>query len=146
MSLDIQALRDSFALVAEKETALAERFYTILFFRYPQAERLFGRNSRVKQAEMLTRALVSVIEHVDDAAWLSGTLGSLGARHVDYGVTAEMYDWVGECLIVALEQELGDEFTPRVRSAWIAAYGAIASLMQNGATTLRSPVATSHAP
>lgn len=50
------------------------------------------------EAEMLQRALVAVIEHVEDASWLQETLVAMGKKHVDYGVTFAMYDWVVSCL------------------------------------------------
>ncbi len=28
----------------------------------------------------------------------------MGAKHLDYGVTNEMYDWVGECLVATLAE------------------------------------------
>jgi hemoglobin-like flavoprotein len=130
MSLDVQALRDSFALVAEQETELARRFYAIFFLRYPQVRGLFGRNTQAQQEKMLTQALAAVVDHLEDAPWLTSTLRALGARHEGYGVRPEMYDWVGECLLAALAEVAGDAFTPRVRDAWAQAYAAIAALMQ----------------
>jgi hemoglobin-like flavoprotein len=134
MTLDVQALRDSFALVAEQETALAERFYTIFFERYPQVKPLFGRNTRPQQEKMLTQALAAVVDHLEDAPWLTTTLRELGARHEGYGVRPEMYRWVGECLLAALADVAGDAFTPRVRDAWAEAYATIATIMQTPAT------------
>src|SRR5690242_14195646 len=99
MALDVELLRSSFSLVAEREPALTARFYEVFFSRYPQAKPLFGRNTPQKQQEMLQRALVAVMDHLEDASWLGETLGALGAKHLDYGVTNEMYGWVGECLL-----------------------------------------------
>ncbi len=134
MSLDVTALRESFALVASKELALATRFYEILFERYPAVKGMFGKaRPQAAQAEMLTAALAAVVEHLEDGPWLQTTLSGLGNKHLDYGVTDEMYDWVGECLIAALADVAGDAFTPRVKDAWIGAYGAVASMMKAGA-------------
>jgi hemoglobin-like flavoprotein len=142
MSLDVDALRESFALVAERAPDLTRRFYEILFERYPQARPLFGASTR-KQEEMLTRALAAVIDHLEDGAWLSDTLRALGAKHVGYGVTDEMYDWVGDALVRALAEAAGDAWTPRVAKAWGDAYGAIAGLMQEGAHASAAGASTS---
>jgi hemoglobin-like flavoprotein len=93
---------------------------------------MFGPSLR-KQEEMLTRALVAVMDHLEDGAWLADTLRALGARHVGYGVTDTMYDWVGDALVRASSEVAGDAWTPRVAQAWTAAYGAIAGLMLEGA-------------
>ena len=133
MSLDTHALRESFQVVVERAPDVTRRFYEILFDRYPQVRGLFGRNSSRRQEEMLTRALVAVLDHLEDSAWLEDTLGALGAAHVDYGVTDEMYGWVGECLLATLAEIAADAWTPRIESAWRDAYGAISGLMMTGA-------------
>jgi hemoglobin-like flavoprotein len=133
MGLDVKVLRESFGVVVERAPDVTARFYQILFERHPQVKPLFGRNSARQQEEMLTRALVAVIEHLEDPAWLTGTLRVMGAKHVDYGVTEEMYPWVGESLLATLAEVLGADWTPQVEAAWTAAFGAIASAMMDGA-------------
>ena len=91
MSLDVEALQSSFALVAEREPTVAVRFYGHLFSRYPHFQPLFSRGAPEKQQQMLTEMLGSIVAHLEDADWLVQNLRALGARHADYGVTAEMY-------------------------------------------------------
>lgn len=135
MSLDVVALRESFALVVERSPDVTRRFYEILFERYPQVRPMFGASTK-KQEEMLTRALAAVIDHLDDGPWLADTLRALGAKHVGYGVTDEMYEWVGDALIRALSEVAAEEWTPRVSKAWTDAYTAIVSFMLEGAHRL----------
>jgi hemoglobin-like flavoprotein len=90
---------------------------------------MFPAGGQARQAEMLTGALVAVLDHLEDAPWLVSTLGALGAKHVGYGVTREMYDWVGGCLLATLAEVAGPVWTPELNAAWSEAYGAIASLM-----------------
>jgi hemoglobin-like flavoprotein len=112
---------------------ITKRFYEILFSRYPQAQPLFGRNSGDRQQKMLQDAIVAVVDHVEDASWLKETLTAMGAKHVDYGVTREMYDWVGDSLLTTLGEIAGSEWTPEVKKAWADAYSAISGLMLEGA-------------
>ena len=133
MGLDVDALRESFELVITRSPTLTVRFYEILFARYPDVRSLFGRNTAAKQEEMLSRALSAIIDHLEDAPWLTETLGAMGAKHVDYGVKDEMYAWVGYSLLETLAEVAAAEWTPRVESAWRQAYGAITDLMQTGA-------------
>lgn len=133
MGLDTELLRSSFDLVIAREPELTLRFYEILFSRYPQVQPLFGRNSRANQAQMLTSALVAVLEHLEDGKWLQSTLSSMGKKHVDYGVTDEMYDWVGASLLATLAEVAGSAWTPQLEAAWTEAYGAISGLMKAGA-------------
>jgi hemoglobin-like flavoprotein len=135
MGLNTAVLRDSFALVVERQPNLTSLFYDELFSKYPQAQPLFsaGRNGRAKQEQMLTEALVAVMDHLEDAPWLTSTLKGLGAKHKDYGVTREMYDWVGASLLATLAKVAAAEWTPEVEQSWKDAYGAISSLMLSGA-------------
>jgi hemoglobin-like flavoprotein len=132
MPLDTDLLRSSFNTVVERQPLITPRFYEILFTRYPALKPLFGRNSSRAQEQMLQQALVAVIDHLEDASWLASTLGALGAKHVDYGVTAEMFDSVGDALLTTLAEVLGDDWNDRVRGAWVTAYGAIRDLMLAG--------------
>jgi hemoglobin-like flavoprotein len=134
MPLNVPLLRRSFALVIERQPRLTTRFYEILFDRHPEARALFGRSSGDAQARMLQEALVAVMDHLDDAGWLEQTLGALGRKHLEYGVTDEMYDWVGASLLAALEEAAGEEWTDDVAAAWNEAYGAVAGLMKASAS------------
>ena len=136
MSLPVALLRESFDLVLEREPELTRRFYEIFFARYPQVVPMFGRNTRVQQERMLAQALGALLDHLDDATWLTSALPALGAKHVAYGVTDEMYDWVGECLLAAMANAAGELWTAELAAAWSAAYGAVAGLMQQGAREL----------
>ena len=133
MSLNVEALRSSFELVVEREPQLTHRFYDILFQRYPQAKPMFRNNPRQEQEKMLTDVLVKVMDHLEDAPWLVRELGALGSKHAGYGVTDEMYGWVGASLLEALEQVASEAWTPELKAAWTEAFEAIASLMQAGA-------------
>ncbi len=134
MGLNVAVLRKSFEIVVERSPNLTHLFYDTLFERYPQARPLFGRShTRQVQEQMLTRALVAVIDHLEDAPWLGETLGALGEKHVDYGVTDEMYGWVGDALLATLAKVAGEAWTPEVEMAWTEAYAAVAGLMQAGA-------------
>ena len=133
MSLNVQLLRESFALVVERQPKLTSRFYEILFARHPEVRPLFGQRSTEAQALMLQEALVAVLDHLEDASWLQQNLANLGSKHAGYGVTEEMYSWVGASLLATLEEVAGDAWTPELEQAWADAYGAIAGLMKSGA-------------
>ena len=132
MTLNVTLIRESFELVVTRNPDFTDRFYEILFERYPDARSLFGRRSQRAQSQMLAQALTAVLDHLEDSPWLAETLGALGAKHVEYGVTAEMYDWVGEALIATLAEVAGNDWTREMRLHWRLAYGAIVSMMRAG--------------
>jgi hemoglobin-like flavoprotein len=132
-ALDVALLRDSFELVVAREPAIIHRFYEILFARHPAARVLFQHTTMATQEKMLALGLTSVLDHLDQSAWLVHTLEALGARHVRYGVTDEMYDWVGEALLAALAEAAGPAWTEPLEAAWSEAFSFIAGTMKAGA-------------
>ena len=132
MTLDPTILRESFDLIIDRRPDLTVRFYEILFERYPRLQPMFRRD-RGAQAKMLAGAIAAVLDHLEDAPWLEATLGQLGAKHLEYGVTNEMYDQVGDALLATLAEVAAEAWTVEVAMQWTLAYGAIASMMQAGA-------------
>ena len=43
------------------------------------------------------------------------------------------YDTVGEALLWTIERELGEDFTPEVKDAWVAFYTLLARIMKEAA-------------
>ena len=144
MALDAKLLRDSFDLIVERAPNLTERFYDILFERHPQTRGMFQRNGRKQQEQMLTAALAGVLDHLDDVPWLSSQLGALGRRHEGYGVTREMYAWVGGALLATLEEVAGPDWSPALETAWTDAYAVIVSLMTTPAPAPRAAPGADH--
>lgn len=138
MSLNVTLLRQSFQLVIQRMPDLTDRFYEILFERYPATEAMFAPSRRSRQKNMLKVALIAVLDHLEDSAWLVSTLKNLGARHVAYGVTDQMYEWVGDSLLATLREAAGVDWSAELESAWTDAYLAIAGLMIQGARSARS--------
>lgn len=130
MALDIAAIHESFELIATREPELAGRFYDILFTRYPAVKSLFSADLSLQQ-EMLTEALVSVVDHLEDAPWLQENLAGLGQRHRQYGVTDDLYPAVAECLLETFTQIGGPDWTPEMERAWTEALHAITTMMMS---------------
>lgn len=125
----IKLIQDSFARIAPVSDRAAGQFYARLFEIAPELRPLFkseiGHQGR-KFMATLTVA-VSGLGRFDE---LKPALGALARQHASYGVRSEYYAPLGEALIWALGQGLGDEFTPELREAWFAAYTAIAEAMK----------------
>lgn len=139
MSLNVPLLRSSFELVLARSPDLTTRFYEILFEKYPQVKPLFGkRRAQEQQATMLASALVAVVDHLEDAPWLTEQLGALGAKHVEYGVADDMYPFVGDALLTTLAEVAGADWNEELHTQWAAAYGAIVDLALKGAHAARA--------
>jgi hemoglobin-like flavoprotein len=137
MSLNVELLRQSFALVSKRNPSFAVRFYEILFERYPSVAPLFSDRARAHGPSKLAAALQGVVTNLDKPNVLAQSLGALGRRHVDYGATPERYAAVGECLIAAMAEAAGPHWNLHLTREWEGAYAALVSLM--------TPVATQNA-
>lgn len=142
MTLDVRLLRSSFDSALADRPDLAEVFYEELFRRHPRARLLFHGTDMARQQRMLAESLWAVMDHLEDVPWLTSRLAELGRRHTDYGVTAEMYSWVGEALIATLAIANGDDWTPAHTATWAEAFATIAGMMLDGCRdqAVESPV------
>ena len=133
MGLNVELLEQSFKLVAPKGEALVARFYERLFQKYPTVKPLFKHASMAEQKKKLLASLVLVIQNLRRPDKLTEVLQTLGARHVDYGAQPAHYEAVGENLLAVLAEFAGPSWTPAVKQAWTEAYGAITTIMLQGA-------------
>ena len=136
MDTDIQTLRYSFRRLQPRADALAECFYETLFKRYPEVMPLFEGVRIDEQRKKLLRALALVVRHLEQPDFLRAYLQGLGAIHLAYGVTAEHYPAVGECLLAALAQTAGSSWNEAEESAWKGAIALISEAMLVGAARM----------
>lgn len=125
---ELVMVRESFAVVAPRLEGLVEKTYERLFERRPEVRALFRRNRPDLQVVMLAETLTSILEHYEDTPWLHETLSRLGRGHLRYGVTEEMFEWLGDALLDSLEEALGDHLSPVAADAWARAYRSIAAI------------------
>jgi hemoglobin-like flavoprotein len=134
MDQNQQALvRASFAKVAPISDLAAAMFYDRLFATDRGLRPLFKHGMK-RQGEMLMAVLATAVGNLHRIDQILPTVRALGRRHAGYGVKDCDYDTVAAALLETLEGALGDDFTPAVRSAWVACYSALAGEMKAVAT------------
>ena len=131
--MQIETLESSFDLIAPQGEELVETFYEKLFERAPAVRPLFAGTDMKRQQAMLLAALVLLRNSLRDPEALVPKLRALGARHVGYGATAEMYPLVGEVLLASMAEIAGDAWTQEIEAAWAEAYDVVQSVMLEGA-------------
>lgn len=116
----------------------AESFYHRLFELDPSLRAMF-KHDLESQRRKLISSLVLVIKNLQRPEVFLHKVQNLGRAHVDYGVQPHHYDLVGEALVYAIAQRLGEDFTFEVKAAWVAAYSLLAKAMQ---TAVNEPAST----
>jgi methyl-accepting chemotaxis protein len=123
----------SWKLLTPQSVEVAATFYRRLFEFDPDLRTLFSSTVLDDQIRKLTSMLELAVQWLDVPERLVPALKQLGERHAVYGVQDHHYATFGAALIATLEERLGDDFTPELRSAWTEAYALISALMRRGA-------------
>jgi len=129
---DRRLLEETFELALLRDPDFPRLFYEILFREHPSTAPLFRSNTLNVQRIMLSKTLMAAIDHLADDAWLKEHLGPLGRGHVQYGVTPEMYDWMGDALTLALAEVCDEAWSLAHEQCWRAAYARIVAAMRAG--------------
>jgi NAD(P)H-flavin reductase/hemoglobin-like flavoprotein len=133
-----QLIRDSWAEVEPRIEEMGRLFYATLFRIAPESRDLFPVNMEVQRSRLM-RALVHVVQMIDQPDELVPFLEQLGRDHRKFGVVAQHYEAVGEALITAIATTAGPAWTPAVRDAWTDAYAAVSTAMRTAAQAERGP-------
>ncbi len=123
--IDTRLLRTTLELTLARDDTFPRRFYDRLFAAHPEVKPLFHRSTPGALNKMFAQKLSAIVDHLDDPKWLGQELATLAANHTGYGVTSEMYAWVGEALIATLAEACGDEWSADAQAAWTEAYASI---------------------
>ncbi|WP_236652421.1 globin domain-containing protein [Streptacidiphilus neutrinimicus] len=129
---DIALIRTSLAVVEPLAADMAVYFYSILFTRYPQVREMFPPGMDAQRGRLL-RALLHIVDLVDDPEGLQHFCAHLGRDHRKFGTENAHYDAVGACLLAALERFAGPAWNAEVAQAWTRAYTAVAQTMTQAA-------------
>jgi hemoglobin-like flavoprotein len=126
--MNVQGIKENFALVADHGLEVADYFYADLFERNPGYRSLFPA-SMAQQHKVLLAALAQIVEWVDNTEELVPYLQRLGRDHYGFGVTAEHYPEVGASLVATLRHFSGDSWSQDLEKDWVAAYGVVSDVM-----------------
>ena len=127
-----QLVQNSFREVVPIADQAAALFYNRLFTLNPALRSLFSGNIS-QQGLKFMNTLKLAISGLDDLEKIIPALQQLGRSHANFGVEDAHYAMVGEALIWALEQSLGDTFTEEIWDAWAETYRLLSTVMREAA-------------
>lgn len=99
-------------------------------------------DAQIRRLAGAVLAFAANVEHLDA---LAPALARISAKHVSRGVAAGLYAPVGQVLLAALAEVLGDAATPEVLSAWADAYAFLSVALIQRERALRSESAAAAA-
>jgi len=126
----IEIVKATSPLLKKKGQEITTRMYQIMFNSHPEVKEQFDMSSQAdgSQPAKLANAVYAYASHIDDLGALKSAVEKIAHRHVSTHVHAEQYPIVGECLLQAMKDVLGDVATPDVMEAWTEAYQALAEI------------------
>jgi NAD(P)H-flavin reductase len=131
-------LKESWALVEDRQDRVAGWFYAYVFTHAPGVRDLFPVHMDVQRSRLLT-AIVTAVHSLDDPLRLDDYLRGLGRDHRKFGAEADHYTLVGEALVASLREHAGQRWSYQYEQAWQDAYGVIAEKMIAGAAADPNP-------
>ncbi len=145
----IALVQTSFEKVAPIADLAADLFYTRLFVLDPSLRPMFGADL-TEQKKKLTQLLTVAVRGLSRLDEIVPAVQALGRRHAGYHVKPEHYATVAAALLWTLEQGLGADFTPELKTAWTEVYTVLANTMiatqSEAQTTTWVPPTKSHIP
>lgn len=126
----ILAVKETIPLVNKSAEDVTSRMYEILFSKYPETKPLF-ENAEGNQHKKLAGAIAAFASNIDNLGALSGAVEKMATTHVLTKVKPMHYPMVGDSLITAMGDVLGDAFTPKHEKAWGEAYNFLGTILMN---------------
>jgi nitric oxide dioxygenase len=125
-------------VLAEHGYDIIKVFYTRLFNAHPELKNVFNmaHQEQGQQQQALARAVYAYAENIEDPSSLMAVLKNIANKHASLGVRPEHYPIVGENLLAAIKDVLGDAATDEIISAWAQAYGNLADVLMGMETEL----------
>ena len=126
-------------VLAEHGHPIIQRFYKRLFEAHPELKNVFNmaHQEQGQQQQALARAVYAYAENIEDAGSLRAVLKKIAHKHASLDVRPEHYPIVGEHLLAAIKEVLGDAATDEIISAWAQAYGNLADILMGMECELR---------
>ncbi|BAO91525.1 flavohemoprotein (plasmid) [Caballeronia cordobensis] len=126
-------------VLAEHGYPIIQRFYSRLFQAHPELKNVFNmaHQEQGQQQQALARAVYAYAENIENPESLAAVLRNIAHKHASLDVRAEHYPVVGEHLLGAIKDVLGDAATGEIIAAWAQAYGNLADVLMGMESELR---------
>lgn len=126
----IEIVKSTAPVLKEYGEQITKVFYEKLFETQPGLRNLFNMTNQVKgtQPKVLANAIIQYATYIETPEVLLQAVNSIAHKHSSLSITPEMYPIVGETLLWAIKEVLGDAATPDIIGAWAEAYGELAEI------------------
>lgn len=124
----IQTIKSTVPVLEIHGVNITTRFYELLFQNHPELLNLFNHTNQKqgRQQTALANAVYAAAAHIDRLGDILPAVEQIAHKHRSLGIKPEHYPIVGQNLLAAIKDVLGDAATDDIMQAWKEAYGVIA--------------------
>ncbi|MCD1261755.1 NO-inducible flavohemoprotein [Paenibacillus athensensis] len=124
----IRLIQSTVPVLEQRGQAITRRFYELLFAEHPELLNVFNHAHQKmgRQQAALANAVYAAALHIDKLETILPAVRQIAHKHRSLGVKAEHYPIVGQTLLAAIKDVLGEAASEEVLAAWAEAYGVIA--------------------
>lgn len=124
----IEIVKSTAAVLEVHGEAITKVFYKLLFDKHPELKNVFNMVNQKKgtQQKALANAVFQYAVHIEKLEMLGDAVETIAQKHASLSIPKEAYPIVGENLLLAIKEVLGDAATPEIIDAWAEAYGDLA--------------------
>ncbi|MFD2638630.1 NO-inducible flavohemoprotein [Piscibacillus salipiscarius] len=126
----IDTVKATVPVLAEHGEAITTRFYQLLFQNHPELKNIFNQTNQRKgrQPKALANTVYAAAQYIDQLEAIVPVVKQIAHKHRSLNIKPEHYPIVGENLLQAIKDTLGDAATDDIMTAWEKAYGVIADV------------------
>lgn len=126
----IAIVKSTVPILREHGKTVTTAMYRNLLHDHPDLKNYFSLRAQYtgQQPTALANAVLAYAIHIDDLGKLTHAVERIAQKHVSLYIKPEHYPVVGQYLIAAFGEVLGDAFTEDVRDAWVVAFGELADV------------------
>ncbi|MDO9004495.1 MAG: NO-inducible flavohemoprotein [Aquabacterium sp.] len=127
----IALIKATVPVLKQHGEAITTHFYQLMLREHPELKAFFNEAHQAHgtQARALAGAVLAYAANIDRLEALAGALPRIIQKHVSLGVEAQHYPIVGQCLLRAIKEVLGEAATDDIIAAWGEAYTALANIL-----------------
>lgn len=129
----IDIIKSTVPVLEVHGTTITTVFYKNLFEAHPELLNIFNHTNQKKgrQQNALANTVLAAAKYIDQLETILPAVKQIAQKHRSLVVKPEHYPIVGEYLLAAIKEVLGDAATDEIIHAWGEAYGVIASVFIN---------------
>ncbi|MEH2338250.1 globin domain-containing protein [Nostoc sp.] len=126
----IDIVKSTAPILKKNGKQITTRMYEIMFQNHPEIREQFDMSAQANgsQPARLATAVYGYATQIDNLPALKSMVEKIAHRHVQTHVTPEQYPIVGESLLQAMKDVLGEAATEEVMAAWSEAYQALSQV------------------